>query len=299
LAHSSATSGIARPAFEHLPPPLLEGRQFRGEGSRVGRELFAGRRLHRREGRSRVGVDRHRGVAQERLRTGRGDRHARRFAGRRIDDVVADVPEVPLDLLVEDLVVADGRLQEGVPVDQPLAAADEATLEEPEEGLADRRGTLLVEREAGAAPVAARPEFTQLAEDAGFVLLFPLPDPLHELLPTEIVAGELLLLEQPPLHDGLGGDSRMVGARHPEREVALHPSAPYEDVLEGVVESVAEVQRPGHVRRRDHDREDLPSPLRLGMPVATGVPKGVAAGLGGGMVEVLGELVHGMAGGAL
>ena len=48
------------------------------------------------------------------------------------------VPEMPLHRLVKHLVVADGGLQERVPVHQPLAAIDLALLEEREERLADR-----------------------------------------------------------------------------------------------------------------------------------------------------------------
>ena len=72
------------------------------------------------------------------------------------------MPKVAFHLLVEDLVIADGCLEKGVPIDQPLASADEALLKQPEEGYANRPGTLVVEREANAVPVAARSEIPQL-----------------------------------------------------------------------------------------------------------------------------------------
>ena len=67
----------------------------------------------------------------------------------------------------------------------------------------------------------------------------------------------LLLFQQPPLDDGLRGDAGVVGAGHPEGVEALHPPPADQDVLQRVVERMAQVQSPGHVRRRDDDRERL------------------------------------------
>ena len=46
------------------------------------------------------------------------------------------------------------------------------------------------------------------------------------------------------LDDGLGGDAGVVGAGHPEGVVALHPPPSDQDVLERVIERVAQVQVP-------------------------------------------------------
>ena len=78
-------------------------------------------------------------IAQHRLGPSRGDGHVRRLA-RLADSThrIAEVPKMALYRLVEDFVVADGRLQERVPIDQPLAAIDFAFLEQGEERLAHR-----------------------------------------------------------------------------------------------------------------------------------------------------------------
>ena len=240
-------------------------------------------------------MDGHGRVAEERLGPRRRHGHARRLTGLGLDDVVANVPEVALHLLVKDFVVADRRLQERVPVHEPLAAAHEAFLEEAEERLADGRRALVVEREPGAIPVAARPEVTELAEDPLLILLLPSPDAVHELLASEVVPRELLLLEEPPLDDRLRGDARVVGAGHPERAIALHPPRAHEHVLERVVEGVAEVERARHVGRRDDHREHGPRVARgsrLCMPGAGGIPEGPATSLGGLVVVLLRQFVH-------
>jgi penicillin-binding protein 2 len=66
---------------------------------------------------------------------------------------------------------------------------------------------------------------------------------------------------------------------------------------------LAEMKGAGDVRRRNDDRECFsfaialagPCGRRLGVPVAAGIPEGAAAGLGGGMVVLLRQFVHGVA----
>src|SRR5687767_3969561 len=122
----------------------------------------------------------------------------RRLAGLRVDHRILEVPEVTLHGLLEHLVVADGRLQVGVPVHQPLAAVDLAVLEQPEERLADRSRTSLVQRKTQPLPVAATAKLLELRNDAGLVLLLPLPDSLDQPLAAQIMPRLLLLFEQPP-----------------------------------------------------------------------------------------------------
>jgi hypothetical protein len=232
--HLPARAGHRGERLEHRHELAAPRRELLELG--VDRSLLLGRRLApllpdrplgRFEGGRRRGMHGHGRVAEQRLGPRCGHGHARRLAGLRVHHVVADVPEVPLHLLVKDLVVTHGRLQEGVPVDEPLAPPHEALLKETQEGRTDGPRALLVERETRAVPIAARTEVAELAEDPLLVLLLPAPDPLHEPVAAEVVAGEFLLLEQPPLHHRLCGDARMVGAGHPERETALHPPGPH------------------------------------------------------------------------
>ncbi len=232
-------------------------------------ELFFG--LGQRGG--RIGMHGHGRVAQHRLGPGRGNRHMPWLAGLWIDHRILEVPEMALHRFVKHFVVADGRLQERVPVDQPLAAINFAVLEQLEKGLAHGPGADRIQRESRPLPVAATAHLLQLADDARFVVLLPLPDAFDEPLAAQLVPAELLFAQQPPLDDRLRGDAGMIGARHPQRLEALHPLLPDEDVLQRVVQRVAQVQGPGDVRRRDDDRVRLLRRVRLAMEIALLLPR--------------------------
>ena len=80
----------------------------------------------------------------------------------------------------------------------------------------------------------------------------PVPDALDEVIAPEVVARFALGFEL-ALDDHLGGDAGMVGARLPQRVVALHAVIAGERVHERVLERMPHVQAAGDVRRRDHD----------------------------------------------
>ena len=93
----------------------------------------------------------------------------------------------------------------------------------------------------------------------------------------------------PPLDHRLRGDAGVVGARHPEGLAALHAAPADEDVLQRVVERVAQVQRVGHVGRRNDDRERLARRVGLGVEEAPLLPCLVEALFDGGRVVDLGQ----------
>jgi tetratricopeptide (TPR) repeat protein len=173
---------------------------------------------------------------------------------------VAEVVEAAVDFPVLDLVVGEGGLGDGIPVDETLAALDQPVLEESEEGLADGAGADLVHREPLAVPVARAAHRLELLGDARLVLVLPGLDPGDELLPPVLaVALHLLVLGEGGLagfleslvDHGLGRDAGVVGAGEPERLEALHAVRADEHVLDGVVERVPEVESGGDVGRRD------------------------------------------------
>ena len=97
--------------------------------------------------------------------------------------------------------------------------------------------------------------------------------------------------QQPPLDDRLRGDAGVIGAGHPQGVVALHPLQADEDVLQRVVQRVAQVQRAGDVRRRNDDREGLAASwIGLAVKVAALDPRtGYQRCLRCGVVVLLGK----------
>jgi hypothetical protein len=130
-----------------------------------------------------------------------------------------------------------------------------------------------------------------LTEDAGLVLLFPLPEPSLELLAAEVEPRETLLGE-PSLDDVLRRDRRVVGSRLPERGPALHARAADQDVLDAVVQRVAEMERTRDVRGWDDDAKRVTGSSGRPPEVSLLLPEGVPAVLDAFGVVRLGKFVH-------
>ena len=160
-----------------------------------------------------------------------------------------------LDLL--HLEVGDGGQELGVPVDEALVLVDEALLVKLHEDLEDRLRQALIHGEALARPVAGSPQPAQLARNRAAGFLLPRPHPLQERLAPHGAAVGLVLLCQKPLNHHLRGNAGMVGARLPQDIAPPHALEAAQDILDGVVEGVAHVQRTRHVGWRDHDGEGL------------------------------------------
>ncbi len=203
-----------------------------------------------------------------------------------------------IDFFVEDFIVGDGGLQERVPVDEPLAAIDQAVLEHLEERMPDGLRADVIEREANASPVAAGSDRLELADDAFFVGVLPFPDAFDESLAADVVAGEPLFFVHPAFDDRLRGDAGMIGAGHPEGLESLHPLPAGDEILTGAVQGMPHVQRPRDVGERDHDRVRRLAPLfdrwlRIGIEVAMRLPIREPRRLGLLGIVLLGNFGHG------
>ena len=162
------------------------------------------------------------------------------------------MPEVTLLVAVLGLVVGDGRGAVGAPVDDALAAVDEAVVvpvaEDLSHGAAElgAHGELLVREVDGAAHAL------NLADDGAAVLVRPVPARVDELLASDLQARDALALEL-LVHLGLRGDAGVVGAQDPTGGAAAHTVVAHDGVLDGVVHGVAHVQDAGDVGWRDND----------------------------------------------
>jgi len=79
----------------------------------------------------------------------------------------------------------------------------------------------------------------------------------------------------------LGGDAGVVRAGQPKDRLALHPVIAGQDVLQRVVQRMADMQTARHVRRRNDDRIGFGGAVGAGREQAALFPLGVKAGLGG------------------
>src|SRR5690606_40822160 len=102
---------------------------------------------------------------------------------------VFEVPHVAGHFAVLDLQVGDRRFQHRIPVDQALAAVDQALLVQPHEGFDDGGRRHTVPGEHAARPVAAGADAAHLALDGVARLRLPLPDLLDEGFAAQRVAG--------------------------------------------------------------------------------------------------------------
>ena len=187
------------------------------------------------------------------------------------------------------LVVADGRLAAGAPVDDALAAVDEAFVVPVAEHLAHGPGVLGAHRELLVIEVDGAAHALDLGDDGAAVLATPVPAGLQELLSADLEAGDALLLEL-LVHLGLRGDARMVGAQDPAGGAAAHAAVAHVGVLDGVVHGVTHVKDAGDVGRRDGDGAVADA---LGALVAARAhPRFDELGLGGLGIVGLGHLFH-------
>ena len=195
-----------------------------------------------------LGMHRHRRIAQQGLRPGGRHHHVTAAAG----EGVAQVPQLAVLLLCLHLQVRQRGEQHRVPVDQAFAAVDEPRGVQLHEHLDDGARQLLVHGETIARPVHRIAEAAHLRGDGAAGLGLPGPDALEKGLAPERAARRALRV-QLPLHHHLRGNAGVIGTRLPQRRIAQHAVVADERVHQRVLERVPHVQRPGHVRRRDHD----------------------------------------------
>ncbi len=194
----------------------------------------------------------HRGVAEH----GLGSRGCHHHVAFTVGDGIADVPQVAVLLLRDHLEVRDRRVQHGVPVDQALAAIDQAFFVQAHECFAHRPRETLVHREALRGPVHRRAHASKLPRDGASGVLLPVPYPAQERLAADVVPRDALGVELALDHD-LSGDTGVIGARLPERVCAPHAVVADQGIHDRVLERVAHVQAAGDVGRRDHDAVGL------------------------------------------
>ena len=100
------------------------------------------------------------------------------------------------------------------------------------------------------------------------------------------------VLPQIFLHGGLGSDSGMIHPRQPKDFESLHPRAPRENVLDRIVQHMAERQHARDVRRRHHDRERRLRRIRICYEIAILQPSLIPFRFNGIRIVPLGKFSH-------
>ncbi len=133
-----------------------------------------------------------------------------------------------------------------------MAPINQTFVVESHEDLGDDSRQLRVHGESLATPVDGVAEAAHLARYRAAGLVLPVPNPLDKFFPAESVTVCVFGLEH-ALDHHLGGDARVIGAWLPQRVVPTHAMEADQCILDRVAESVAHVQRPGNVGRRNDD----------------------------------------------
>ena len=170
----------------------------------------------------------------------------------RLGQRVAQVPQVALLVLVLGLVVRDSGGAVGAPVDDALAAINQAVVVPVAEDLTHGLGIVLVHGEALVVEVDGAAHALDLLDDDAAVLVGPVPAGVDKLVAANLQAANALALEL--LVDlGLRSDTGVVGAQHPARGPATHAGHTDDGVLDGVIGGVAHMELAGHIGRRNGD----------------------------------------------
>ena len=192
---------------------------------------------------------------------------------RGLDQRILHVPKVALYLLVLDLVVGEDGLRGRIPVHQALAAVDQPIFEEFKESGPHGSGADLVHRKPRPPPVATAPHQPELVEDRPLEFILPLLDAGYELVALKIRSPLAFLGEDSLFHHRLRGDAGVVRAGHPQGVVASHSSLTDENVLERIIERMADVKAIGHVRRWDNNAIRSPAVAGFGVEAALPLPQ--------------------------
>ena len=189
-------------------------------------------------------------IAQHRLRP----RRCHNDVLLRPHNRIAYVPQMPLPIFVQHLQVAQHGQAHRAPVHHPLRAIDQPLLIQLHEHHAHHARKLRRKRKFLPRPVAAFPDLLHLPRDLSAALFLPFP-----YAPDKFFAAQLPVIDslrrQLPHHDALRGDPSMIHPRQIQSVVSAHAMPPRQDINLRVVQHVPDMQRPGHIGRRDNDRE--------------------------------------------
>ncbi|RWX47565.1 hypothetical protein H206_06312 [Candidatus Electrothrix aarhusensis] len=197
-------------------------------------------------------MDGHRCITQHGLRAGGGHDH---FAGT-VRIGIAEVIELALGGIVLHLIVRQGGETARAPVDDVVALVDQPFVIEANKDLTHGFGQAIIHSEAFSVPIAGSAHPFELVDNGAALFFLPLPDPLNEFFSAQVMAG-CILCGQLSLHHVLGGNASMIRAWYPEGVITLHAVVTGQQILESVVQSMANMEHAGNVGRWNHNGKGI------------------------------------------
>ena len=115
--------------------------------------------------------------------------------------------------------------------------------------MADSFVESFIHRESFSGVIQGIAELCPLLADGSGIFLFPLPGTFQKLLTADIIPGNAFTLES-GIYLCLGGNAGMVHARQIQNIIALHSLIAADNILQGIIPGMADMENAGNVRRR-------------------------------------------------
>ncbi len=167
--------------------------------------------------------------------------------------------------------IGECREASGAPIDEALATIDQPVFMESHEDFEHGFGQAFVHRKSQAVPVAGFSELLLLLDDCITRCRLPLPDAFDEPVAPKCFPGKPLSHEL-LFDDVLSRNAGMVGTGEPERIPSLHAPPPDEDVLQRMVQCMADMEGSRHIRWGNHNAIRLAWLLRRRVEIAASKP---------------------------
>ena len=190
-------------------------------------------------------------ITQQSFRTGRCNLNKSALFS---DNRIIDMPEKTILLLMLYLGIGNRGLADRAPVDDAGAFINISFFIQLDKYFQYRIGTSCIHRKTLSVPVCGRTKLMKLIDDAGTILLLPVPACFQKAVTSQIMFVDAFASQ---LVNNLyfGRDRCVIRARLPECLIALHPFVTGQNILHGIVQRMTHVQLTGDVRRRHHNRK--------------------------------------------
>ncbi len=148
--------------------------------------------------------------------------------------------------------VGNGSLAVRAPVNNTLSTVDKALFIKADKHFTHCLGAAFIKCKALAVPVAGTAALFKLLHNAPAIFFPPLPCTVKKSLAPDLFLGKALFPHG--FNDFcLRCNGSMVGARHPEGRVTLHPAPANQDILQRFIKCMAHMKLACDVWRRHYD----------------------------------------------